>query len=128
MTEPWLIAIGTNTFVLIITLWAFSVRATYRLGTFKAEIIASITSHAKEDEAEFSKVRREINRAVIDFGETISAIREEVGKLRLHCSETFVRRDGFWKAMDGLSTNLLSLRSELKADLQRMEQKIDSKT
>ena len=139
MTDPWLIAIITNALLLICSLWAVSVRMTWKAAQTKADIIAAITSHAKEDETEFVNVRREIYKAVHDFGETIMALKEHTNNIQLEASRLYVRRDGFYESMnkmtDGLSVirtelngNIIALRSELRDDLKRMELKIDSKT
>ena len=124
MTEPWLIAIATNAIVLLTALWAVSVRLTYKAGQTKAEIIAAITTHAREDENEFAKVRRELYSSVHDFGETIMALKQKLSDVELHSANVYVRREGLIQLTDSIA----ALRSEIRADLLRMEQKIDSKT
>ena len=123
MTEPWLIAIATNAIVLLTALWAVSVRMTWKAGQTKAEIISAITAHAQDDVTEFAKVRRELYASVHDFGETIMALKQKLSDVELYSSNTYVRREGLIQLTDSIT----ALRSEIRADLLRMEQKIDSK-
>lgn len=63
-----------------------------------------------------------------EFGETIAALRQKVGEVELYGANNYVRRDGFYKVQDNLEGSIRSLGDELKARLERMEGKIDSKT
>jgi hypothetical protein len=139
MTEPWFIAVISQAVLLLVSLWAVSVRMTWKAGETKAEIISAITKHAIEDENEFGNVRREIYKAVHDFGETIMALKEHTNAIQLEAARLYVRRDGFQESMkslsDGISAirsefnnNIANLRGDLRDDLKRMELKIDSKT
>ena len=139
MTEPWLIAIFTQSALLIAALWVASIRITKNAGEVEARVVEKIVSHAKEDEDEFGNVRREIYKAVHDFGETIMALKEHTNAIQLEAARLYVRRDGFQESMkslsDGISAirsefnnNIANLRGDLRDDLKRMELKIDSKT
>ena len=139
MNEEWFIAIATNAALLLCSLWAISVRMTWKAGQTKAEIIGAITGHAKEDEAEFNKVRAELYKATHDFGETIMALKQHINDIQLQAAQLYIRREGFYESMNKMSEGLAgirveltgsitALRSELRDDLKRMEQKIDQKT
>ena len=124
MTDTWVIAIVTNAIVVIAALWAGSIRATAKLGAIEADIIAVINKHALEDSSEFSMVRREIFQSAHDFGETVASLKQKINDVELYGSNHYVRREG----LISLTDSITALRSELRADLLRMEQKIDSKT
>lgn len=124
MTDSWWIAIITNAVVVLGALWGGSIRATAKLGTIEAEIIAVINKHALEDVSEFAKLRQEIYGSAHDFGETISGLKQKISDVELYGSNHYVRREG----LVSLTDSITALRSELRADLLRMEQKIDSKT
>jgi hypothetical protein len=112
---------------------------TWKAAQTKAEVIAAITLHANEDAAEFATVRRENYKGGHDFGETVMALKEHISSIQLEAAKLYVRREGFYESMkqvtEGvsairgeLSGAITVLRAELRGDLQRMEQKIDSKT
>lgn len=137
--NEWLVAIATNAALLLCSLWAVSIRMTWKAGQTKAEIIATINAHAREDEDEFIAIRAEIFKAAHDYGETIMALKQHVNDIQLQASQLYIRREGFYESMNKMSDNLsgirteltgtiTALRSELRDDLKRMEQKIDSKT
>jgi hypothetical protein len=124
MTDGWWIAIVSNAVVLLSALWATSIRATAKLGTIEADIISVINKHAFEDVGEFAKIRQEIYGSAHDFGETISSLKQKINDVELYGSNNYVRREG----LVSLTDSITALRSELRADLLRMEQKIDLKT
>lgn len=94
---------------------------TWALSQLKASVIAALTEHQKEVDAEFAAARRE-------FGETGAAIRQKIHEIELHAEQTFVRRDGFYKVRDDLADSIKTLGDKIDKRLDRMEEKIDSKT
>ena len=127
MTEPWMIAIFTQSVILLGALWMASLKVTRNAGVIEARVVAGITAHALEDETEFGLVRRDIYNSVHDFGETMSAVRQKLSDVELYAANTYVRRDGFYKAIEQVTESITDLRNEIRADLQRMEQKIDAR-
>lgn len=63
-----------------------------------------------------------------DFGETITAMREKINQVELYAANTYVRRDGFYKVQEQLTTDIKVLGDKIDKRLERMEAKIDSKT
>lgn len=62
-----------------------------------------------------------------EFGETVAALRQKIHEIELHAANNFVRRDGFYKVKEELSAELRSFHDEVKDDLRRLEEKVDSK-
>jgi len=122
MDEPWLIAIFTNAVVIIVALWATSVRATWKAASMKADIIQAITDHATEDAAEFAAIRDEIDATTRAFGETIQSIRQKVNDVELDVSKTYLRKEGYWKAHEQLIVSLKEIREEMRADNNRFRE------
>jgi hypothetical protein len=124
MTDPWWIAIFTNAVFVLGSLWLGSIRVTAKIGVIKTDIVEMIGQHELKSIHEIISVRNEIYKATHDFGETINAIRQKVNEVELFASNHYVRREGIIQ----LSDSITALRSEIRADLLRMEQKIDQKT
>ena len=131
MSEAWWIAIVSNGAVLIIALmalWGWSLKITWGISQVKEDIKLMIREHAADDLTEFAKVRQEIDDTARAFGETMAALRQGFNDFRLDAANTFVRREGFYKVHDQLNENIKAFREEIRADLRRVEQKIDTKT
>lgn len=122
--EEWA-AIGINALVMIAGLVVISVRVTWQAAQSKAEIIAHITTHAKEDGEEFIAVRNEIDVTARSFADSFSAIREKIREVELFGRDTYMRRESFYKTMEMLSADLKSNFLKVEARLDRMETKID---
>jgi len=139
MTEPWVIGLVANILFMLSSFFVVSIRMTWKAATTKAEIIAAITDHAKDDEEEFTRVRAEIFNSVHDFGETVASLKEHINGIQLEATRLYVRRDGFYEAMKRidesvsnmrgeLAGSITALRAELRIDLQNLSLKIDTKT
>lgn len=86
-----------------------------------------------------AEVDDRIGRQYREFGESIAgvrqginletaALRREAGEDRVFVRDTFMRRDSFYNIQASLEGSIQALGVELKARLERMEEKIDSKT
>ena len=128
MSEPWIIAVITNGAILIGSLWAFSLRMTWRFGEEKAGINETINSHADDNAHEFFKIRQEMGINDRNFAETITAIKQKTNDVQLEAAKTYVNHEGFKDAIKQISETISILRSEIRSDLRRMEQKIDDKS
>jgi hypothetical protein len=124
MTDQWWIAIFTNAVIVIGSLWLGSIRLTAKIGAFQTEIGTLLNKRDIDSLHEGAAVRNEIYKSVHDFGETISALKQKINEVELFGSNHYVRREGIIQ----LSDSITALRSEIRADLLRMEQKIDQKT
>ena len=124
MTEPAWLAIIINALVLIGGLIAISVRTTWSLGAIKAEIVSSMHDHAQEDAVEFNKIRQEIDDTARSFGESVAAVRQKTVDIELSSVNTFVRRDGYWKAHEQLLQLIADTRREIREDIKGLETKI----
>ena len=129
-----IIAVVTNAVVIILALVAGSVRMTWLVGSIRTEVVTLISEKEIERNKELSKtwnefvlVRQELYKTSHDFGETIMALKQKLADVELYAANTYVRRDGFYKAIEQVVESVAALRTELRADLQRMEQKIDSR-
>jgi hypothetical protein len=124
MTDPWWIAIFTNAILIIGSLWLGSIRLTAKIGAIEGRIGTLLNTHELKAVNDTSILRSEIYKNSHDFGETIAALKQKIFDVELFASNHYVRREG----MIQLTDSITALRSELRADLLRMEQKIDSKT
>ena len=84
-------------------------------------IASAISSHQKDDIDEFARIRRE-------FGETTQAVRTKIVEIELFSRDTFMRRDSGYKMQEALQSEVRGLGEEIKNRLERMENKIDTKT
>lgn len=94
---------------------------TWALSQLKASVIAALTEHQKETDAEFAVVRREI-------GETGAALRQKINEVELWARDNYVRREGFYKVRDDLDAAISKLGDKIDNRLERMEAKIDNKS
>jgi hypothetical protein len=124
MTDQWWIAIFTNAVIVIGSLWLGSIRLTAKIGSFQTEFGALLNKRDLDGFHEGAAIRNEIYKATHDFGETISALKQKINDVELFGSNHYVRREGIMQLADTIT----ALRSEIRADLLRMEQKIDQKT
>ncbi len=113
--------IDTQATALIVTLIGMAVGGVWKLSRVESALRKDITDSKQEIEEKQNQHSRE-------FGETIAAIRQKVAEVELYAANTYVRRDGFYKVRDELSADIKTAVADLKADLRRMETKIDSKT
>ena len=127
VTEGWIIAIGTNAFVLIGSLWAFSLRATWAVGATKIEFNESINANADNASHEFFKIRQDMSVNDRNFAETVSAVRQRINDVQLEASRIYVDHNGFREAVKQITETITMLRGDLREDFKQMEKKIDSK-
>jgi hypothetical protein len=134
MNEQWIIAIGTNAFILLVSLWGFSLRITWKAGEAKADVNETISAHADNDAHEFFKIRQEMSVNDHNFAEVVSALKQRVSDVQLETSRTYVDHDGLREAVKLITenitmfrTDLTMLRADLREDFKQMEKKIDSK-
>jgi len=64
----------------------------------------------------------------LDFGETNAAVRTKIHEVEIWARDNFMRRDGFRKVQEQLTAEIIGVRDEMKSDLRRIEEKIDTKT
>lgn len=82
--------------------------------------------------SDISKARDEIEQKQDthsrEFGETVAAMRQKIADVELYAANNYVRRDGFYKVQELLESSIRSLGDKIEKRLERMEEKIDSKT
>lgn len=93
----------------------------WRLSQLENSLRKSIEESRKEIDGRIDEQARE-------FGETVQALRQKIHEFELWARDTFMRRDGFYKVKDEVTAALKEVRDELKTDLRRLEEKIDTKT
>ena len=126
MNEPWIIAIGTNAFILLGSLWGLSLRATWMAAAMKQEINETINAQSDNTGHEFFKVRQDMAVNDRNFAETVSAIKQRVNDVQLEASRTYVDHAGFRDAVKHITETITSLRADLREDFKQMEKKIES--
>ena len=55
-------------------------------------------------------------------------MRQKIHEVEIWSRDNFMRRDGFYKVKDELTVQINGVRDELRKDLRRMEEKLDTKS
>jgi Sec-independent protein translocase protein TatA len=105
----------------ILNLIVIVVGGTWKLSQVEGSLRKAIEESRKEIDDRIDLQSRE-------FGETVAALRQKMHEVELWARDTFMRRDGFYKIKDEVTGALKEVRDELKTDLRRLEEKIDTKT
>lgn len=105
----------------LLQLILIAVGGTRALGRMEARITKTFTDHQKETDDEFALIRRE-------FGETVSAAKEKIREVELYVRDTYMRRDSFNELNKHNAAEMKNAFDKIEARLERMENKIDSKT
>lgn len=105
----------------IVALIVLAASGVWKLTRVENALSEKITRSRDEIEARQDTATREV-------GETIAALRQKVAEVELYAANNYVRRDGFYKVRDQMTSDIKELRRELVERLDRMEVKIDSKT
>ena len=127
MNEPWIIAVATNAFVLLGSLWGLSLRATWMAAAMKEEINETINAQSDNTGHEFFKIRQEMAINDRNFAETVSAVKQRVNDVQLEASRTYVDHSGFREAVNQIMETISIFRIELREDFKSIEKKIDEK-
>lgn len=62
------------------------------------------------------------------FADTFAALRQKINDVELDSAKTFMRRESFYQVKAEMSSEIREFRSDLKDRLDRLENKIDTKT
>ena len=125
MNEPWIIAVATNAFVLLGSLWGLSLRATWMAAAMKEEINETINAQSDNTGHEFFKIRQDMAVNDRNFAETVSAVKQRVADVQLEASRTYVDHTGFRDAVKQITETISGLRADLREDFKQMQNKID---
>jgi hypothetical protein len=68
------------------------------------------------------------DKAVRENGESLSALRQKIHEVEMWARDTFVRRDSFLAVVNEVKQGFNDLGKRIEQRLERMEEKIDSKT
>lgn len=105
----------------ILNLLATVAVVTWRLSHIETSLVAAIGRERKEIDGQFEMLRKET-------GEMGHALREKIREVELFSRDTFMRRDSFYTVQTEIKAEMKTLGDKLEARLERMEEKIDSKT
>lgn len=108
-----LISLGLNVLIAV-------VGVTWGVARLKESIGKEIAEQIEKVDAKIEAVRQAT-------GETAAALRQKITEVELWNRDTFMRRDSFYKVMDGYGTDMRSAFEKIEARLERMESKIDSR-
>lgn len=61
------------------------------------------------------------------YGETMSAIRQKIMDVELFAAQNYVRREGFQKVQDQITSDIRILGDKIEAKIDRMEERINAK-
>lgn len=93
----------------------------YALSQMEIRLRDAIDKSGREIDERIDIQRRE-------FGESHLALRQKIHEIEVWARDTFVRRDSFYKVSDDLTNSIITLGNKIDTRLERMEEKIDSKT
>lgn len=114
-----------NTYIvvggLIFNLVSTAIIGTWKLSRVELSLRETISKAEKETDAL-------IERRVNQFGDTIAALRQKINDVELNSEKTFMRRDSFIKVQDTIENSMRSFVDRIEGRLERMENKIDTKT
>jgi hypothetical protein len=68
------------------------------------------------------------DKAAREHGEALSALRQKIHEVEMWARDTFVRRDSFLAVVNEVKSGFNDLGKRIEQRLERMEEKIDSKT
>jgi tetrahydromethanopterin S-methyltransferase subunit G len=74
------------------------------------------------------KIDDKINRQAREFGETVAAIRQKMQDVEIWGRDNYVKKDSFALVTDRISREVKDFGDRIDKRLERMEEKIDSKT
>lgn len=122
--EVWLGVLG---FVLNVVVLAIG--GTWALSRQAQTIQESISVSRRETDTEFQKLRDEIHLEHDDFlrrfGDSLAAIRQKVSEVELWARDEFVRRDDFYRILDGINKSITALGEKIDARVDRLESKLE---
>jgi hypothetical protein len=122
--EVWLGVAGfvLNVIVLLIA-------GTWALSRHGREIENAIFKSRQETDNEIDKLRGELRTEHDDFmrrfGDSLAAIRAKVNEVELWARDEFVRRDDFYRILDGINKSITALGDKIDARTDRLESKIE---
>jgi hypothetical protein len=122
--EVWL---GVAGFVLNVIVLAIA--GTWALSRHGRAIENAIFKSRQETDGEIDKLRMELRTEHDDFlrrfGDSLAAIRQKVNEVELWARDEFVRRDDFYRILDGINKSIAALGDKIDARTDRLESKIE---
>lgn len=110
-----------QTISLILTLIGISAGGVWQLSRVEKALRGDIAESRDE-------VERKQDRHSQEFGETVAAIRQKVADVELYAANNYVRRDGFYKVQEQMTSDIRALGDKIEARFVRLETKLDTKT
>lgn len=110
-----------QTIALIVTLISYAAGIVWKLSLVEKALRSDINKARDE-------IEEKQQQSVHDFGETIAAIRQKLSDVELYAANNYVRRDGFYKVQEMLTSDIRALGDKIEARFVRLETKLDTKT
>lgn len=124
MEAIWL---GLAAFVVNIVVLAIG--GTWALARQGRGIEQAIYRSRQETDGEIDKLRYDLRTEHDDFlrrfGDSLSAIRQKVNDVELWARDEFVRRDDFYRILDGINKSITALGDKIDARVDKLVNKID---
>ena len=122
--EVWL---GVAGFVLNVVV--LLVGGTWALSRHARSIENAIFKSRAETDGEIDKLRMELRTEHDDFlrrfGDSLAAIRQKLTDVELWARDEFVRRDDFYRILDGINKSITALGDKIDARIDKLEGKIE---
>lgn len=113
--------LDAQTTALVVTLLGMTAGGVWKLSRVESALRKDINDSKEEVEGKQTQHSRE-------FGETVAAIRQKVADVELYTANNYVRRDGFYKVQEQMTTDIRALGDKIEARFVRLETKLDTKT
>lgn len=113
----------------VLNVIVLAIGGTWALSRQAQTIQESISTSRRETDSEFQKLRDEIHLEHDDFlrrfGDSLAAIRQKVSEVELWARDEFVRRDDFYRILDGINKSITALGEKIDARVDRLESKLE---
>lgn len=110
---------------LVLNVFVALVGATWGVARIKSEVKDAVRD---EIDAHRTQIDDRITQIEQRVGETTAALRSKINETELWNRDTFMRRDSFYKTMESYSTDMRTQFDKIEKRLERMEEKIDTKS
>jgi hypothetical protein len=114
---------------LLLNTGILAVTGTWKLAQLKDEFKTLLKTHREDMDVHLRSHRDDIDVAINavrrECGEGLSAIRTKIHEVEVWARDTYVRRDSFYKVADQVQGDMKSMASDLKAQLEKIDGKLE---
>lgn len=113
----------------VVNVIVLAITGTWALSRHGRAIESAIYKSRQETDVEIDKLRMELRTEHDDFlrrfGDSLAAIRQKMTDVELWARDEFVRRDDFYRILDGINKSIAALGDKIDARIDKLEGKIE---